>query len=127
MPAYGGKGSAYLLSENQQLVLWQGETIAAAAATSSSRAAQLNRTRGNFYPWGFAVEVAFGGAPGVFGIDVQVAETDQDANYITIGTISAVNASNVGRLDVTTIWAKFVRARVTTLTNAVSITAVLTR
>lgn len=127
MPGYGGKGTAYLLSENQQFILWQGETIAAGGANSSSRAVQLNRTRGNFYPWGFAVEVAFGGAPGAFGIDVQVAETDQDANYVTIGTISAVNANNVGRLDVTTVWAKFVRARVVTLTNAVSITAVLTR
>lgn len=124
MPGYGGVGRAQLLMENQQAFLWNGESP---VATNASIAWQLNRTRGNFYPWGFSVEVAFGGAPAAFGIDVQVADTDNPNNYVTIGTISAVNSSNVGRLDVLNTWAKYVRAHITTLTNSVTVTALLTR
>lgn len=124
MPGYGGKGRVYLLSENQQFYLWNNEAVAVAAA---SQAVQLNRTRGNFYPWGWAVELAFGGAPGVFACDIQVAENDIDANYVTIGTISTVNSSNVGRLDVLNVFNKFARARMTALANVVNATALLTR
>lgn len=124
MPGYGGTGRAKLLYEGQQAYFFNQETVAAGTA---SRAFQLRRERGQSYPLGFAVQVAFGGAPGVFALDIQASETDNVNDYVTIGTISAVNANNVGRLDNVTTFAKFVRAVNTTFPNAVSITALLTR
>ena len=89
----------------------------------------LERQKAAFYPWGFAFEIWFTGVPGTFEVDVQGAELDIDTHYNNIGTaITAVNANNVGRFDSgVTIWPKFVRLFVKTLTNDVSITAVLTR
>lgn len=124
MPGYSGSGRAQLLMENQQAYFFNKETVAAGTA---SAAFQMARERGSFYPLGFAVQVAFGGAPGTFALDIQVSDTDNSSEYVTIGTISAVNASNVGRLDNITTFAKFIRAVNTTFPNAVSMTALLTR
>jgi len=75
--------------------------------------------------------VQFSGAPGTFEIDVMGAETDNGApspgNYVKIGTITAVNASNVGRFDTVSLYPKYVALYVTTLPNAVTITAKISR
>jgi hypothetical protein len=88
---------------------------------------QLERVRSAHYPWGFSVEVAFSGPPGAFEIDVMVADTDNPNYFISATNISAVNSGNVGRVDVLNSWAKYVAVYVKTLSNAVAITAQITR
>lgn len=126
MPAYPGTGKATLLDYNKQAYFWQAESPVAGTA---SVAYQLQRVQGNSYPWGCAVEVTFSGAPGTFEVDVQAAETDTDASYISVATITAVNASNVGRADLTPaiFFGKFVRLFHKTFPNAVTTTALVTR
>jgi hypothetical protein len=125
MPGYPGSSQAQLLYENRQAFLFQNEIVAAGTA---SIAYQLHRERGNFYPWGMSLELAFGGNPGTFEVDIETADVDTDAHYVTINTMtSGLNSSYVGRLELPSFWAKYVRAQVVTLTNSVAITVLLTR
>src|SRR6266446_47597 len=97
MPAYPGAGQATMINANKTKYFWNNEAILAGAA---SVAFMLERQKAASYPFGFAVEIAFSGAPGTFEVDVQGAETDTDANYVQLGPgIAAVNASNVARFD----------------------------
>lgn len=117
---YLAAGQATLLRYNEQALLWApGQTLT--AGTTASIAVQLERICRNFYPWGAAFEVGFSGAPGTFEIDIQFAEYDVNASYVTVGTITAVNASNVGRYDMpNTVFPKFVRGFCKTLPNLVT-------
>jgi desulfoferrodoxin (superoxide reductase-like protein) len=128
MPGYAGVGQAKLLHENSQVFLWQNDTVAASAVVGSlSLAVQLERVRSVHYPWGFSVEVAFSGDPGVFEVDVMVADTDTPNHYIQWTNITQVNATNVGRVDVLNSWAKYVALYMKTLPNAVTVTGQITR
>jgi hypothetical protein len=125
MPGYAGTGQAKLLYENRQAYLFQNETVANGTA---SIAYQLRRERGAYYPWGMSLEFTFGAAPGTFEVDVQTADTDDNTHYVTLATLTnGLNSSNVGRIELPSFWAKFVRVQVVTLTNAVAITVLLTR
>ena len=123
---YPGAGQATLLRTNHQAKAWAGERTPASIASVAFELERINRT---FYPWGFAVEVAFSGNPGTFVLDVQGAETDTDANYITLAAIAnaQMNSGYVARGDYTTYFPKFVRLYTHTLPNDVSITAIITR
>jgi hypothetical protein len=128
MSGYAGTGQAQLLRENRQVFLWKNETVPAGAANGSlSVAYQLERVRSVSYPWGYSVEVSFSGAPGVFEIDVMVADTDDPNYFIPWTNITQVNSTNVGRVDVQNSWAKYVAVYMKTLTNAVKVSAQLTR
>jgi len=131
MPAYSGINQATLLRENRQVFCWQNETVPVSAANGSlSVAFQLERVRSVSYPWGFSVEVAFAGAPGAFEIDVMGSDTDNPAYYNKIGSITAVNATNVGRFDgigPNLTYPKYVALYMKTLGNSVTVTAQLTR
>lgn len=130
MPAYPGDNQATLLRDNQQAFLWQAEVITAGGANSVSlsRAFQLERVNRSFYPWGCSFEVVFASAPGTFEIDIMGANNDKSGNYIQLGTITAVNTSNVGRWDMSSnMWPKYVAAYMKTLTNAVQVTLQVTR
>jgi hypothetical protein len=125
MPGFGGSGKATLLRDNQQVYLWQNEPVAAGAL---SVAFELARISHSFYPWGLSIEVMFSAAPGAFEIDIMAANNDVAANYIQIGSIATVNATNVGRWDMpTNIWPKYVAGFVKSLTNAVNTTLQVTR
>lgn len=131
MPGYAGVGQAKLLRENSQIFLWQNETIAASAAVGSlSLAVQLERVRSVSYPWGFSVEVFFNAIPGAFEVDVMGSDTDNPNYFNKIGSITAVNAFNVGRFDgigPNLTYPKYVALYMKTLGNAVIVTAQLTR
>jgi hypothetical protein len=124
MPAYPGNDLATLLYENKQAFFYQNEAV---VAGTLSRAFELRRTRGDYYPWGFSVEVAFGGAPGTFEIDILAADTDNMANYVVIGQIVTVNGSYVGRFEGVGYWPKYVAIQHVTFPNAVNTTAMVTR
>ena len=129
MGAYAGTGKATLLNANQQAFFWSNERIAA-MVTLASVAFQLERQKAAAYPWGFAVEITFSGAPGTFEVDIQGAEQDQDASYILLGAtgITTVSTGNVARFEGLPYYPKFVRAFIKTKpTNDVNITGLLTR
>jgi hypothetical protein len=78
----------------------------------------------------FSVDAKFSGAPGAFEVDVQVAAVDADTNYQTIasGNITSVDATNnTFHVDCSQVHARFVRLLMRSRTNAVSITATITR
>ncbi len=133
MPPYPGNGLATLLRDNRQAYLWHNATVPVNAAQGSlSHAFQLERVNRAAYPWGVSFEVSFSGAPGAFEIDIMGANADigspSPGNFIQLGNITVVNASNVGRWDMpTNMWPKYVAGFVKTLTNAVTVTLQVTR
>ena len=125
MPGYSGTAQAQLLYENRQVFLFENETV---AAGTSSIAYQLRRERGAFYPWGISLEFWFSADPGAFEIDLQDADTDQDSHYVTVNAITTgLNASYVTRIELPSFYAKYVRVKLVTLTNAVNLSVLLTR
>lgn len=133
MPGYAGQGQAVLLRDNKQVYLLQRETIVAGRA---SIAVQLERINRSYYPWGVSFQVAFTDVngnpsdPGTFEVDIQTSDIDQDNQYSTTtsNTITIVNSSFAGgRLELTAFYAKYARALVKTLTNAVYVTVLATR
>jgi hypothetical protein len=124
MPGYPGNNLATLLYENRQAFLFQNERV---SAGERSVAFQLRRTRGNFYPWGASFAVRFSGAPGTFAIDIQVADADEDASYVSVTTLNSVSGGNAARYDMMNIFPRFVRASVGSLGNAVNATLMVTR
>lgn len=125
MPNYASSNQAALIYENSQQFLWNQEVV---AAGTLSIGWELYRVSRSYYPWGLSVEVSFASAPGAFEVDIMAANSDQKGSYIKVGSITAVNASNVGRFDMpSNIWPKYVAALVLTLGNAVAITAQVTR
>ena len=125
MPGFAGTGKATLLRDNQQVYLWQNEPV---AAGTLSIAYELARISHSFYPWGLSVEVMFAAAPGAFEIDIMGANNDSAGNYIQIGSIATVNATNVGRWDMpSNVWPKYIAAFMKTLGNAVNTSLQVTR
>jgi hypothetical protein len=78
-----------------------------------------------------SLEIRFSGAPGAFNIQIQEADTDADAFYVTPSngayTITAVSANNIARVDLSPTGGKFLRVLLSSRTNAVSLTAKFTR
>jgi hypothetical protein len=120
MPGYGGIGKAALLRENEQRFLFQNELVAVGTLSIAYELARINRS---FYPWGLSAEVSFSGNPGAFEIDIMGANNDSAANYISLGTITAVNGTLIGRWDMpSNLFPKYVAAFVKTLANATVLT-----
>jgi len=125
MPNYTNDSLAALIRDNQQKYLWNNETVAAGTA---SIAFQIERVNRSFYPWGISLEIFFSGAPGAFEVDLQDADIDKDAHYVTVDQITTgLNASYVTRIELPSFYAKYVRVRLVTLTNAVNTSVLLTR
>lgn len=102
-----------------------------AAATESSIAVALagRETQG---PAAVSVEIAYSGVPGAGeSIQIQEADTHADAFFITPSnatyTISAFNANNVARVDLSPTGGKFLRVLRTKGANAVGCTVKITR
>jgi len=125
MPCYGGTAQAALIRNNQQEYLWNNETVLAGVA---SIAFQIERVNRSFYPWGISLEIFFSGNPGAFEVDLQDADVDEDSHYVTVDAITAgLNASYVTRIELPSFYAKYVRVKLVTLTNAVNVSVLLTR
>jgi len=80
----------------------------------------------------YSVELIFSGAPGAFNFQIQEANTEAAANYITPSntayTISSASGSGtVYRSDIIQSAAPFVCGLLSSRTNSVSVTAKLTR
>ena len=128
MPVYAA-ASAKFLPENSSYLVWGAGSATntdAIAANGASAAVLLERRKSaNHYPWGFAVQIS--GITGTFDIEVQGAETDVDAAYVKLASITAANSSGYGRGDYTTYWPKFVRLFARTLTGTQNLQGIITR
>jgi hypothetical protein len=118
MSGYAGAGQAVLIRETEQKTFFANEAL---AVGELSAAFELSRITSMYYPWGFSVEIGFTGAPGTFEIDVMGADTDASTNYVKLGSITAVNTSNVGRFDALTYWPRYVALSVATFPNAATV------
>jgi hypothetical protein len=100
------------------------------AAPQASISVNLEGQMGDPPPM-VTVEGRFSGAPGAFGVQIQEADTDADAFYITPAaaayTVTAVNANNVFRVDLSPTGGKFMRILLASRTNAVNFTAKITK
>jgi hypothetical protein len=122
MSGYAGTGQATLLRESQQKFLWQNEAVAVDTLSVAYELARINRS---FYPWGLSFEATFSSAPGAFEIDIMGANNDIAANFISLGTIVAVNSTFVGRWDMPPgLWPRYVAGFMKTLTNAAALVTV---
>lgn len=125
MPIYTDPNKAALLYEGAQAFMFQNE---ASLAGKASIGFQLHRQRGQAYPFGASFEISFSANPGAFQVDIQTADTDKEGYYVTIQSINGgLSASFVGRIELPNFWAKYVRSKVVTLTNAVNSTVMVTR
>lgn len=78
-----------------------------------------------------SVELAFSADPGTLAVEVQTADTDSDAYYssedfggASPGQVTAVNAKFTARIELG-VDARFVRLKMTTLTNTVTVTGTI--
>jgi len=126
MPLYPGPGKAALLYENRQAWLFQNEAI---TAGQSSIACQLHRIFGDSYPFGASFEIGFSADPGAFEVDIQTSDSDAaDGKYFSVvQTTGPLNASFLTRVEMPLFWARFVRVKLVSITNAVNLTVELTR
>jgi hypothetical protein len=128
MPVYAASSSKFL-SENQSYAVWGAGTSTntdSIAANAASKSVQLERRKSNNqYPWGFAVQV--GPITGSVDIEVQGAETDVDAAYVKLASITSLNSSGYGRGDYVTYWPKYVRLFARTLTGTQAVQGLITR
>ena len=126
MPAYGTlqvPNVPTCLFPGDQLDLWKNEQPAPGTASLPAALAMKEATS----LVTFSIELFFAAAPGVFAVDIEVADTDQDAFYQKLDTLNTVDANNHARNQYVAVEANFVRARMTTRTNAVNGTVRLSR
>jgi hypothetical protein len=96
----------------------------AVAAGDASQAVAFKRDE--VHPNAVALEIAFSANPGVFQLDIQTSDTDANADFVTKGSFSAgLNASFVGRMEILDVAARFLRVKVVSLANAVSLLVVI--
>lgn len=127
--AYPGNGKAGLLRSNEQQFLFRQQLVAAGTA---SIAVLLERIKSSFSPFAVSLQIWFTdvngapSAPGTFEVDAQLS--DDDVNYADGLGLTAVNSTTqTGRIEMATLWSRFLRVNVKTLTNAVYVNVLASR
>jgi len=130
MPAYNTISPPYAIWPGDSQTVWNAESPT--AGTASQQVALGERDSRDGSP--FSADIQFGGNPGTFEVDVQVANVDQDSSYYTLdqgttndGAIAQVNAGFSAHLDAPFVTAKFARLKLVSLQNAVTITGSFSR
>jgi hypothetical protein len=113
------------LSSGYAGLAWDNETVAVGGSPDESSSQAFGLHRSSNAPSCVSVEILFGGDPGAFQVDLQCADTNEEECFVTKGSLDTgrLNDSFVGRIEATNIVAKYVRLRMVTLTNPVSVTA----
>ena len=126
MPAYSANVIPLSIAPHDVTNVWNAETPAPGvnAAAASAQVALVANPTGSARS--ITVAGSFSGAPGAFEIDIQAADVDADASYVTIagGAITAVNANNSFYWE-GEIAARFVRLQMPSRANGVSVTATI--
>lgn len=109
-------------------------TTAGGGNPYASIAIQLERIKSSFYPMGVSLQCFFTTAdgktaanPGAFEIDLQTADIDSDPSYCTQSSLTVLNPSFQGRFEQTTLWAKYIRVYLKTITTACNLTVLANR
>ena len=130
MPAYNTISPPYAIWPGDMQTVWNAESPT--VGTASQQVALGERDSRDGSP--FSADIQFGGNPGTFEVDVQVANIDQDSSYYTLdqgttndGAIAQVNAGFSAHLDAPFVTAKFARLKLVSLQNAVTITGSFSR
>lgn len=129
MPAYNTARS-YVVSPlpGDAFQVWNAEQPAPGnGGASASQQVAIALSPGK--PTAIEVDGFFSAAPGVFGIEIQAALNDVEAQYQTIlnGAMTAVDANNFTFHFDGEIVARFVRLLMRSRTNAVNVTASIRR
>lgn len=121
---YPGAGLASLLRANEQQLLFS-FAQGLIAAGNASIAVQLERIKSAFYPFGASYHIWFtnsSGAPanpGAFELDIQNSDIDTDGMYVTMNAItSGLNSNYATRLELPSMWTRFTRGKLVSITNA---------
>ena len=126
MPAYVA-GQARAIYPGDQVNAYNAEQPATGTASIAFAVGPVGAMTGP----AISVEVQFVAAPGAFEFDIQEADQDVAADYVTIptaGIINAVNSSNHARVDLAPFLGAFVRINtVTQNANATNATVRITR
>jgi len=123
LSAYAGGNQATALDPGVQGTAFNAESVKTTLPASLAFA----MTRGGGQPFGVSWELIFSAAPGAFQIDVQHADTDSETSYVTVNSVTAVNANQAARVELPACWTKFSRLKVVSLANDVQLTARCTR
>lgn len=126
MPAYGTITPAPVMLLDSQVSPFSAEVVTAGEASQQYaiiRGFTLAEAGQAGLPY-IHVEILFSAAPGAFQIDVQQADTDNAGNYVTVASLTSVDANQVGYLDIQ-LAARYVRLHVTSITNTVNTTATI--
>lgn len=140
MPLYGSAvyPAVDTLTTGKPSPVWgskdaNGNLTVGEAVTVGTMSQQVAMPNNEYTPRSYAVELAFvdvngnPAAPGTFEVDVMHATTDAASHYCKVGTITAVNANNVARLEMVNVVTKFVALNLTALANAVRCIATITK
>lgn len=122
MPLYSNIGAVTSIAPGDQVAVFNADAAISGQA-SQQLALQKPYMAGLVY---IGVELLFSATPGTFELDIQEADTDTDAAYVTIGSISAVSAGQYARGDYQ-VTGRFCRAFLKTLTNVVNTTVRITQ
>ena len=119
MPIYGTASTPPTLTRGALIALF-----AAEAATATKKSQQFGMRR-NDAPVPLSVEIKFSADPGNFSISLQTADTDADAYYVNSLTVTqtGMNSTFVCRIESLGVVARFARLSITSITNAVNVTA----
>lgn len=121
MPSYSNTTSPNSIARGDVQSVWVTADGNLTSGTKTQRVALCQNPTGG--PQKLSVQVIFSGAPGVISLQPQTSDTDNDADYQSLGSaITTVGNNNELRAEFTTIAAKFARLLATTVTNAVTAT-----
>lgn len=123
MPAYSTSSAVVALSVGDQGLSFNAETFAAPQAGQQFAVAKNPTAPGLCF---VGMEVDLPTAPGTFEVDLQEADTDTDAAYQTVGSVTTVNAAGWNRGDFQ-VAGRFVRAYLKSLQNAGNLTVKITQ
>jgi hypothetical protein len=113
-----------VLDENRPIALFNAETVTAGTA---SQQVCLPRNEGN-HPKLVSLAIDFASDPGTFQLDVQTADEDAAANYVTTESItSGLNSSYNTRIELSDAIASWLRVVLVSSTNSVALTVKATR
>jgi len=124
MPVYANVYPPVSISQGDTAIVINNENPQPSLPYKSAQVALVGGLRINAQR--LSAEVTFAAAPGAFSFQVQSADTDVDASYSPEGAaVAALTGTNVARIELNNVVAKFARIVFTALTNNVAVTAKL--
>lgn len=123
MPAYGALVIPPSLSRGDSYNVFNGDAVTNGEA--SERVAFMSSQGDSIYAQ--VAEILCDVAPTTMTVAYQVAETDVEAAYQTVNSVTIATPATSGRIDVAGLWSRFGRLKITALTGTPHVTASIGR